>query len=425
MRRRHWLVAVAAVLMLLATACGGTPETPGGAEEGDLQGVEITFNVSLAEEEQAGVQDVLDQFTQQTGAQVKLSSVTADQMPQKLQVEVDSGENTIHLISQDNYILEPLVADELVQDVGDVEIPGEVSEALIPAQFDGTTYFLPFRPNVRVAYVNNQRFQAAGMEGPPATVDEWRSMAEAFAQEAGEPKVTVSFAEGSSTGVVASEWILSFGGDPVILNDEGSVEAFEFLQDAWNDGLIAQQSLQAQFDTEVDYLRGETAWYAQNWPFTSGIFQQEGLLELFDVHQGWAGPAGEFHVVGGDVLAIPTGVEGKEREAAVALAEFLMTQEAQSTLAAENAWPSIRSDAAQEVPQELQETFDAVQAALENGWYRPSLPYWPDVETALNEAVRRILQEGEDVQTVLDELHGDIEEAAQKTGADYPPAAES
>ncbi len=243
-------------------------------------------------------------------------------------------------------------------------------------------------------------------------------MAEAFAQQAGEPKVTISFAEGSSTGVVASEWILSFGGNPLILNDEGSVAAFEFLQDAWNDGLIARQSLQAQFDTEVDYLRGETAWYAQNWPFTSGIFQQEGLLDLFDVHHGWAGPAGEFHVVGGDVLAIPTGVEGQQREAAIALAEFLMSQEAQSTLAAENAWPSIRGDATQDVPEELQETFDAVQAALENGWYRPAVPYFADAEAAMNEAVRRILQEGEPVQQTLDEARvRPVESAGGDTAA--------
>jgi len=421
--RKHGMIAVAAAVALLATACGGTPETP-GTGEGDLSGTEITFNVSLAEEEQAGIQAVLDAFAAETGASVEISSVTADEMPQKLQVEVDSGENTIHLISQDNYILEPLVADGLVQDVGDVPVPAEVSEALIPAQFDGTTFFLPFRPNVRVAYINTDRFEEAGVAGPPTTVDEWRAAAEAFAQTAGEPKVTVSLAEGSSTGVVASEWILSFGGDPVIVNDEGSVAAFEFLQDAWDQGLLAPQSLQAQFDTEIDYLRGETAWYAQNWPFTSGTLQNEGLLELFDVHQGWAGPAGEFHTVGGDVLAIPTGVEGAEREAAVALAEFLMTQEAQSTLAAENAWPSIRTDATTEVPAELQETFDAVQGALEHGWYRPALPYWSDVEAGLNEAVRRIIQEGEPVQAVLDELHGQIEAAAQDAGEEYPPPAE-
>jgi trehalose transport system substrate-binding protein len=399
--------------MLLASACGA-PET-------GQEGPSITFNVSLAEEEQAGVQQVIAAFTEQTGVQVRLSNVTSEDMPQKLQTEVDSGNNTIHLVSMDNNALPALVDPGLVQDVGDIQIPEEVNPALIPADFDGTQYFLPFRPNVRVAYINDQQFQSAGVGSPPATVEDYRAMAETFMQESGQPRVTVSLAEGSSAPVVISEWILSFGGDPVVLNDQGSIEAMTFLQDMWNEGLLAQESLQAEFDTEVDYLRGETAWYAQNWPFTSSIFAEEGVLELFAVDNGWAGPAGEFHVIGGDVLGIPTGVEGEQRDAAAQLAEFLMSQEAQTILAETNAWPSIRDDATQNVPPELEPTFTAVQEALASGWYRPSVSYWPDVQVAMDEVVRRILQEGEDVKTVLDELHAEVEQAAQESGDPYPP----
>jgi trehalose transport system substrate-binding protein len=418
MRRRHWTVAVLA-LALVATACGA-PETGEQAGEGELSGTSITFNVSLAEEEQEGIQQVLDAFTQQTGAEVEVSNVPAEDIPNKLQVEVESGNNTIHLISYDNNTLPILVDEELVQPLDEVQIPSEVNEALIPATFDGTQYFLPFRPNVRVAYANSQQFESAGVQ-PPTTFDEYRGMAETFAQETGQPRVTVSLAPGSSAPVVISEWILSFGGDPVVLNDEGSVQAMTELQSMWNDGLIARESLQAEFDTEVDYLRGETAYYAQNWPFTSSIFADEGVLELFALDNGWAGPGGEFHVVGGDVLAIPSGVEGDQKAAAIQLANFLMGQEAQSILAEVNAWPSIRDDAVQNVPEELQPTFDAVQEALQNGWYRPSVSYWPDVQVAMDEAVRRILQEGEDPQTVLDELHDQVEQAAQQSGDPYPP----
>jgi trehalose transport system substrate-binding protein len=420
MRRDRWTVAVViAAMALVASACGAPQTTEEG--DGQLSGTSITFNVSLAEEEQEGIEQVLTAFSEQTGAEVKVSNVPAEDIPNKLQQEVDSGEHTIHLISYDNNTLATLVDSELVQPLDDVEIPAEVNEALIPATFDGTQYFLPFRPNVRVAYANQQQFQTAGVSAPPATYDEYRSMAETFAQETGQPRVTVSLAPGSSAPVVVSEWILSFGGEPVVLNDEGSVEAMTELQSMWEEGLLARESLQGEFDTEVDYLRGETAFYAQNWPFTSSIFQDEGVLELFTIDQGWAGPAGEFHVIGGDVLAIPEGVEGEQRDAALELANFLMGQEAQSILAEVNAWPSIRNDAVGNVPSELQPTFDAVQAALENGWYRPSVSYWPDVQVAMDEAVRRILQEGEDPQTVLDELHGQIEQAAQDTGEEYPP----
>jgi trehalose transport system substrate-binding protein len=417
MRRGRWAIGVL-ILALVASACGA-PETTEG--EGPLSGTSITFNVSLAEEEQEGIQQVLDAFSQQTGAEVKVSNVPAEDIPNRLQVDVDAGRNTIHLISFDNNTLATLVDGELVQPLDEVEIPSEVNEALIPATFDGTQYFLPFRPNVRVAYLNAVSTEGTGVSQPPATFDEYRSMAESFMQETGQPRVTVSLAPGSSAPVVVSEWILAFGGNPVVLNDEGSVEAMTELQSMWEDGLLARESLQGEFDTEVDYLRGETAFYAQNWPFTSSIFQDEGVLNLFHIDNGWAGPDGEFHVIGGDVLAIPTGVEGEQREGAIELSKFLMGQEAQSILAEVNAWPSIRDDAVGNVPPELQPTFDAVQEALGNGWYRPSVSYWPDVQTAMDEVVRRILQEGEDPKTVLDELHDQVEQAAQQSGDEYPP----
>ena len=80
----------------------------------------------------------------------------------------------------------------------------------------------------------------------------------------------------------------------LILNDQGSVDAFTTLQQLWQDELLAQESLQSKFDTDVDYLRGETAWMAQNWPFTSATFADQGILER--VHRlrglGGSGPAG-------------------------------------------------------------------------------------------------------------------------------------
>ncbi len=58
-------------------------------------------------------------------------------------------------------------------------------------------------------------------------------------------------------------------------------------------------------------------------------------------------------------------MEGQQLEAAKALAEFLMSREAQQSFAAENGWPAVRDDAYAEVPDHLQETFDAVNQALD------------------------------------------------------------
>jgi trehalose transport system substrate-binding protein len=177
----------------------------------------------------------------------------------------------------------------------------------------------------------------------------------------------------------------------------------------------------AKYDTQVDHLVSETAWLAQNWPFTSGVLARQNLLDRFQVYEGWRGPARAVHVLGGDVLGIPRGVGGRRREDAVRLATYLMSRDAQERLVAGNAWPAIRADAYSVVPSAHRETFEAVRRALEAGWHRPAVPYWPDVSDAMNEGVRRILQGGEPVRPVLDGLHAAVGEAARRKGAPYPP----
>jgi len=56
------------------------------------------------------------------------------------------------------------VDEDLVEDVSDVPIARTNPLApMIPERLEGRQYFLPFRPNVQVAYVNRRRFAQAGV----------------------------------------------------------------------------------------------------------------------------------------------------------------------------------------------------------------------------------------------------------------------
>jgi trehalose transport system substrate-binding protein len=404
-------LALLGVLAALGAACGRGDEAAREA---------VTFSVSLAEDERPTVREVLERFRAESGISVTLVSVTAADLPEKLKVEVGSSRPTIDLFAQDNLALRPLVDAGLVQGLDDVTVPDAVPPVMAPPSFHGTRYFLPFRPNVQVTYANRARFREAGV-APPRTTAELRAVAQAFKGRRGAPKITLALAEGAPAAITVAELVLGFGGDPLLLDDKGSVEAFEFLAGLWRDGLLARESLVAKYDTQVDHLVSETAWLAQNWPFTSGVLARQDLLDRFEVYEGWRGPARAAHVVGGDVLGIPRGVTGTRRARAVRLATFLMSREAQERLVAGNAWPAVRMDAYGQVPAAQRETFEAVRRALADGWRRPVVPYWPDVSDAMNEAVRRILQGGEPVRPVLDRLHAAIAEAARRKGEPYPP----
>jgi trehalose transport system substrate-binding protein len=425
--RRRAAFALIAVLALVGAACGGgkaTTSTSTGPKT--LTGVTITFSDSVATSEQAAVQQVLKNFEDQTGAKVNLVQITSGDLSQKLKVEVASGNHTVHLFAQDNLALAILVDQNLVEDLSSVQVPSEVTPALIPQKFNGKQYFLPYRPNVRVTYVNKDRFTSAGVQAP-TTTDQFKTVAEKLKAAAnGTPKVTLSFADQPDTGplgVTISEWVVSYGGNPLLLNDQGSVQAFTFLQSLWKEGVLAKESLQAKYDTEVNYLRGETSWMSTNWPFTSASLADAGILDKFQVYAGYAGPARAAHVIGGEVLGIPKGVSGKEKDAALALAQYLMSKPAQEILVAKNAWPSIRSDALGQVPSVQKATFDAINSALKDGWYRPNVVYWSDVETAMDKAIKQIIVGGASVAATLDTLHADIAAAAKSKGATYPPTS--
>ncbi len=431
-RRRRTLGTL--VLVLLTAACGG----------GDAPGLEtsagataITFSISVPDEEKLAIQQLLSRFEDRTRTRVNLELLTrfrnppasridlvtavgASELIDRLRADRRRAKPTIHLFAQDNLALKPLVDQQLVDDLSDVEVPSEVIDSMVPGRFAGRQLFLPFRPNVRVTYVDREALRQAAV-APPRTTDELRSVATKLKAVAGRPAVTLSLAEGDPAAVTVSEWIISYGGDPVVLNDEGSVRAFEDLQGLWRDGLLARESLFAKFDTEVDYLVNGRSLLAQNWSFTSAVMANRDELGRFHVYSGWSGPSRAAHVIGGDVLAVPAGVSGRQREVAVSLARFLMSKESQEFLVEANAWPSIRSDAYGKVAEEKRETFTAIREALEAGWFRPVVSYWPEVTDAMNEAVGRILLQNQPVRAVLDELHAAVEAAAGAQGAPYPP----
>ena len=429
-------MTAALLLALLTVGCG-----PRDSRDRQRRAAPTTiaFASNVNEDEIPALRRLLDQFEARTKSKIDLGVASRFRDESGIKVKLlpsssgarlarlRSDDPGFHLFAEDIVSLRPLVEENLVQAPG-VGIPSEVDSKMIAAlRFSGDVLFLPFRPNVRLVYANKTALRDAGVTGVPHTHAEFIAVAEKLKASAGHrPMTTLSLSDeegGDATAVTISELILGQGGDPRILNNDASLRAFEFLRQSWQNRLLARQSLSAKHDTEVQYLKGGTTWLAQNWSFTSSELWKAKQLANFEVYAGWQGP--RAHVVGGDALGIPRQVRGDEKVAALLLAKFLMSPEAQHFLSRENSWPSILSDGYVGRPEQAA-TFRAIEEALAEGWYRPTESYWKDstkaidVTRAMNEAVARAVIGSEPVRQVLDDLDKRMREAHQ---GQYPPKA--
>jgi trehalose transport system substrate-binding protein len=213
--------------------------------------------------------------------------------------------------------------------------------------------------------------------------------------------------------VTVFEFIKAGGGDPLVLNDAGSVKAFEFL--AQLEPLMTPEYRTAKFDTMNTILSNDTAYLGSNWPFGINVIVDKNGRKDIKAYKGWAGPAKESHVLGGEVLGIPAGAPN--RAGAIQLAEFLMSKDTQSQLLTKLGWPPMRTDAFGSVPEWQGPYFQAVQEALKNVDARPNVPYWEDASRAMNDAFRDIVQQKQPAKETLDRYASALQKAKQAAGA--------
>lgn len=409
-RRQFGALTLAGSATFLLSACGQLGIGGGGGRSGNT----VTFVTALAEEERAALSDILKRFESSAGVQVKMVQMESQDVVNQLKAKKAANRVDVDLIAQDNLRLGPLVRDGLVEDLSGEQsrIPDTTIKELLPVgQFDGKTYFLPYRPNVQITYYNSTKFNQYGLK-PPETWEELLSTAQAFKDKEGIGKVAIQGAAGDPLTVTVFEFLKQAGGDPLVLNDAGSVRAFEFLQQL--EPLLTPEYRTAKFDTMNTILSNDTAYLGSNWPFGINVIVQKNGRQDVKAYHGWRGPAKESHVLGGEVLGIPAGAPN--RAGAFQLAEFLMSKETQSELLSKLGWPPMRTDAFGSVPDWQAPYFQAVQQALENVDARPNVPYWEDASRAMNDAFRDIVQQKQPVKETLDRYASALQRAKQAAG---------
>lgn len=338
--------------------------------------------------------------------------IEASDLPRILEAQVRAGNVKIDLFAQDNMQLAYLFNSGLVADLTDFKknLPETVVPGLVKAgEFNYRLYFLPYRPNVQITYYNAAKFKEYGLK-PPRNWSELYLVARTFKQKEKIGKVLFKAYGGIPTATQLYEWIVSAGGDPLTINDEGCIDTFAFLQSLWP--YLSPDSIRAKFDTSNEYLARDSAYLMQNWPFGVRVIKEDYAKDNIATYHGFAGPSKEAHVVGGEMLGIPKG--SKKQELAFKFIKYLQSKAVQEKLVAKLGWPSMRTDAYETVPAWMKPHFASVNKALRYGVFRRNVSYWDDYVKYINEAFSEIVVHGKPVKKTLDHYHNQLELSKQR-----------
>lgn len=384
-----------------------TPGATPAVQLGNYDGQTLRLSVALAEDEARVFEDVIiGGFREATGGEIALVRIEAADVIRTLEAQVGSGQVEIDLLAQDNNSLAPLVAGELVEAIPEAAevLPPETIEALLPVlQFDGTYYFLPARPNVQITYFNSRRFEEIGLQ-PPTTWDDLLAAGQAIQESAGVGQLSIQGVPGGPVGVTVTQFLWQAGGDPLQIDNEAGVQAFQFMQDL--KPFLTPQYPTATFDTTNTYLLNESVVLAQNWPFGINVIVDEGGKTEILTYDGWSGPSENVLVLGGDVFGIVKGTPN--REMALDFVRYFTSREVQEQLTSQIGWPAMRTDAFGAVEEWQQPYFESVLAALEHTRARPNVTYWLQVEQALSNAFNDIVTGGQEVQPTVQRYQQEI-----------------
>jgi len=352
----------------------------------------LTLTMSLGENEwQVFREEVFAPFEDEHNIEINAFQIESGQLAMKLQALQAAGKAEIDLFAQDNMNLSLLVNKDLALDLSDyeIQIPKEALPNLINScKFKNRLMFMPFRPNVQIVYYNEEAFRRYNLE-PPRTWEELLIIAERFKIEEKEGKVLLKAFGGNPTATQIYEFVLQAGGSPYAFDDAGCIKAFTFLQELWQ--YVSQESQRAKWDTTNEILARQQAYLAQNWPFGVVVLIQDYKLSFIKTYSGWAGPAGEYHVIGGDVFGIPK--NSRNKELALEFIKHVQSKEVQEILVSKLGWPSIRKDAYGQVQEWQQPHYQAVTEALAQGVFRENVTWWPAYAKYATEAFREIVVE--------------------------------
>lgn len=245
-RSRSVLVAGVVLALTALAGCGGGTPGGGGADDGP---VELVFRQFDPPAEAEGLQRAIDTWnTANPDIQVKLETLSGADSMQQFAREANSGSGPdvvqIGFVNVKDLAMPRILTpvDELMESAA-LEVPLTDHLALDMTQFEGKTWALPWTVDTFALAYNPDVLAAAGVDAPPTSWEELRTVSEAIAKAT---PGTSGFCFPGASGPASGQWfalnynLWASGGN--LITDQGGT---------WVPGADAQQ-----FATAIDFFNG-------------------------------------------------------------------------------------------------------------------------------------------------------------------------
>ncbi|MCL4560844.1 MAG: extracellular solute-binding protein [Chloroflexi bacterium] len=301
--------------------------------------------------------------------------------------------------------------DEVMSDFAtykDAVFPGPLSTNFIGGHY----YGLPLDTNTRVLVYNKDVFSAAGIENPPATVDD-------FLADCAKIKALGAnhwcFGDGGTYAWAVDPWIWSFGGAMTspdyttstgYLNGAQTVAAYQFLKDGVDKGYIHPGIKGGGVDTWGLLGKGQIAMILEG-PWFPPSFKSQFPDVKYGMALMPAGQGGSISVVGGEDIAMFQ--QSKNKEAAAEFIRFMLSLDTQLQMATVGQMPVLTETTSSENLAKLPDYFGIFLEQLKNAQARTPVSNWTRVEQILTDAGTAILNGKGTPQANLDDAVSKID----------------
>lgn len=425
----RWLIAASttAVAALLLAGCAPGAEDPATGDTAnaigepgatDISG-EVTFWHAYGTDssEVSTLREVIIPKFNETYPDVEVKDVAVpwDELHKKLVTGV-AGDVLPDLVRADLAwvpelanlgVLVPLSEDMPdYQQLADRTYPGMVATN----RWQGEYFGLPLDTNTRVQMYNAETLAAAGIDAPPATVDELMAMA---------PKVkdagAYAFADNGASGWNVLPWIWSAGGEITdedvtvatgYLNSAESVAGIQTLVDLYADGHLPDIILgdSGGLSTSDGLAQGDYATILDG-PWMWSIFETQYPDFELQATQVPAGAGGSISVVGGEDIVLTQ--SSKNKAAAAEFMRFLLSDWAQLEFA-KIGQMSVLKDLTDQLV-DVNAYYEPFIEQLQTAKNRPATPAWSEIDTILQDEVRAAIRGEKSVQDALDTAAGEAD----------------